>query len=183
MKKIPLFLGSLLITSTNAMDYLTGPETYPSKWTQNDHDFYEINPNVFNQKEFKELSTENKRLYKLNIHLNNAVSAIKEAHPILLAWTKSPHEKQTVERLPGLSTILQEQTNTIEIWLRQVNLRNTTSFTMLRDTIEAFEKSLNTIQASQEKNDKLAQIIAEDLSHPVSHFFHIFVLLKELVGT
>ncbi|GMU19061.1 MAG: hypothetical protein AMXMBFR12_02530 [Candidatus Babeliales bacterium] len=83
--------------------------------------------------------------------------------------------------MPALSTTLQEQTNIIEAWLRQISSRNTASFIMLRDTIEAFEKSLNRIEINHEEKEKLIQIITEDLSHPVGHFLHIFELLKGLV--
>ncbi|GMU19060.1 MAG: hypothetical protein AMXMBFR12_02520 [Candidatus Babeliales bacterium] len=66
---IQLFLGLLISAQAIAMDYLIESDASIAIWPQNAHDFYEVNPIIFAQQESEELSTENKQLFKLNIHL------------------------------------------------------------------------------------------------------------------
>lgn len=130
----------------------------------------------------KGLSKENTQLYKFYKYVNETTQTLTAAHPSLIAWFKNPENDKTVEMLPELSKKLENQTNRIEIWLKQIgsyDATHTAAYSKLRNTIKAFEKSFDAEIGKNQEQFKTR--LVGNFSHPTTAFLRNFEALQELV--
>ncbi|CAN5146873.1 hypothetical protein BH09DEP1_BH09DEP1_4570 [soil metagenome] len=130
----------------------------------------------------KELSKENRQLYRFNKYLNETTQTLTAAQPSLLAWFKNPEDDKAVEKLPVLSKKLEAQINRVEIWIKQIdsyNTTKTTSFSKLRNCIKAFDECLSTAMEGHQEEFKTR--LVGNFSHPASVFLQNFEILQTLV--
>lgn len=131
----------------------------------------------------KGLSKENIQLYRFNKYVNAATQTLTAAQPSLMDWFKNPENDKTVEKLPELSKKLEDQTNRIEVWLKQIgsySAIHTAAYSKLRNTIKAFENSFDA--AIGENQEKFKTRLVGNFSHPATIFLNNFEALQELVN-
>jgi hypothetical protein len=127
----------------------------------------------------KGLNKENTQLYRFNKYVNATTQTLNAAQPSLMAWFKNPEDDKTLEKLPELSKKLEDQTNRIEAWLKQIG-SYTAAYSKLRNTIKAFENSFDA--AIGENQEKFKTRLVGNFSHPATIFLRNFEALQELVN-